>query len=148
MWKLGVCKSSWSVESWKTPAVLLADFCHLLPIGSGNGRFKGVRRGETVPSVGEIPWVFKSVYVQINWRIKNHFISFSKYLGLVYEVAKWLKNYKTKLYCTKNYKHQHGVIMANVTNTYQIHPGHCDCSLLKSLWNIIHPVGHWAWLIY
>lgn len=121
---------------------------YLLPTEGTHGRSQGGRRGGTAPSRGEILWVFKSVYVEINWRIRNHFVSFSKYLGLLSEVANWAKNCKTESHSTKKDKHLCGIIITNVTNTYQIYSGNYDCSLLKSLWDIIHQVSHWALLIY
>lgn len=140
---LRVYKLSWSPT---LPCQLTSYY--LLPTEGTHGRSQGGRRGGTAPSRGEILWVFKSVYVEINWWIRNHFVSFSKYLGLLFEVANWAKNCKTESHSTKKDKHLCGIIITNVTNTYQIYSGNYDCSLLKSLWDIIHQVSHWALLIY
>lgn len=106
---LAVCKLSWSPRL----SSQLTSY-NLLPLEGTHGRSEGGRRRETL-SIGEILWMFKSVYVQISWWIRNHFVSFSKYLGLIFEVANWMKNCKTKSHSTERDKYLHGIV---ITNTY------------------------------
>lgn len=147
MWKLGVRKLSWSVGSWSPRWTCQLTSSHLLPIevtmadpkvGEGEklllrqvksheysrmSMFKLTREWETILSAFPNIWVLY-LKLLIDWNIAR-----SNYIALK----------------ITNISLRSLALMSRIPIKFTME---IDCSLLKSLWNIIYPVGHWALLIY